>query len=62
MNPFYQLSELERYLEKQELYKCKPCRGTGWLAIKGSEHIGPDGNIDYDIEKCKDCKGSGSNA
>lgn len=60
MNPFNRPSELERYLEKQEIYKCKPCRGTGYLAINGTEHTGPDGQIDYEIEKCKDCNGKGS--
>lgn len=59
MNPMYQLSELERYLEKQRHERCDICKGTGWSAIMGTSHIGIDGNIDHDIEKCTNCNGTG---
>lgn len=58
-NPFYQLSELDEYLLEQESKKCMNCSGTGHVAIPGTEHIGPDGKLDYDIKLCHDCLGSG---
>lgn len=36
--------------------KCQTCKDAGYISVKGTEHIGPDGNVDYDIIQCIDCK------
>jgi len=38
---------------------CTTCKDTGYISVKGTEHIGPDGNVDNDITRCTECKNIG---